>query len=86
MQKGTCYQKERYKKDTASYHREHMFPFVTTAVAKRNMLQKGTLQKGKMVQKGTLNVTLRTDELINAFIQVLFKPKLSGEADLADLA
>ena len=57
MQKGTCYQKERYKKDMPSYHREHVFPYVTTAVAKRNMLQKGTLQKGKMVQKGTLNVT-----------------------------
>ena len=75
MQKGICYQKERYKKDRASYHREHMFPFVTTAVAKRNMLQKGTLQKGKMVQKGTLNVSLRTDEsnhsFIHSFIHVL---------------
>ena len=65
MQKETCYVKERYKKDTASYHREHMSPYVTTAVAKRNMLQKGTLQKGKMVQKGTLNVTLIKDRSVS---------------------
>ena len=68
MQKGTRYQKERYKKERASSHREHMFPFVTTAVAKRNMLPKGTLQKGKVVQKGTLNVTLRTEESNRLFV------------------
>ena len=36
-----------YIKSLKSYHKEHMFPVVTWKVAERNVLQKGTLQKGE---------------------------------------